>query len=1759
MIVFLKAVVKKQVWIAGYTNKAGTYVRPHQTTVNADPSHDDAKVAAGQGKEYEKKAHAHLSKQEGHNDLPIEQQSNHILHLATAMQKEASATSDINTLKNKIIAGKKPTPGEWKSLLSATDEKRQDIVDQIKAAGKFDFYSDLAAEHAKKQGDQKDSGKEEKPDPVKKPLNKKVTVTKESDKKSEHELNKDQAKTEDEDPVKKESPRHAAALSEMASLPDGNYKKQAHSELSAYPEWDSWGDKEKHDKVMALYKQKQNAANATSNITKFKKTVKAGGIPTTAQMSAVMALPDDKRGELLSQMAEDVGGTDKLKEILAQADKKAKAQGVTYGKAEASPVESEKKDDEGPNEGDTKEGADGTLIFKDGRWHKQKESLDDILSQSTKVAEAAQDEKDAADWKPSIDEVMALMSLPKPQQKAKLTEFADKMGGVDKLSAVLADYGKQASAAAEKPVKEKAPKKEPEPAKDYKDGDALDNSELAKIPPGTVIQLYSEGKPWKQALVGRNSVWLSKSKGEGYYKEPLSLGNLSSFYYGGYSDDKPMIVSIGNEEWMSEAQSSVINNLVSVKADKDKPANVYMLNSKLVVVGDASDPDSLFWVDDAGKFGAGFTAGQKKALADGKYKLIGDNSEAGKNPVPDQTDIESSTPGISEPKAAGDNAWEIKPFSHSKTGVQLHSVPVPVKLSADDYKLVAAMAKENNGYWSKYDKDGAVKGFLFKTDEDAQAFSAQAGEFMASKEGGDSGSEKVAKEESAKDAAGDIPTKVSNGLEYLAGSDGWVKQYTNLTQAHASAKKLQDKGYDVHVTAQHPFKIVIDGKPADSDKSSPLDNIGNVGSASGAEWIAASYIDGENNSPESVKLAVNALEKNGYSAIAKKITEKYSDQAPVGTSATFNAVDYKKIDGGWLNTKNEKEMPNDKDISAVLEILSGHKPAAEWFEGNDDESKQYMVDIVTENGVSKEDALKAIFPNGQDGPNEGDTKVVGGVTYVLKDGRWHKVGDDDKSGKSGSLAEALDAVPLPDLSNTTPGNIAAINNALNTLKQNVITDGHSAFTGVVKKSKAKGTLHFNIKGDYSTGAKGLKCKAYVDFDENGNPVPGNNSGEVSKALVNANNYIDALKAAHEEFSGKKPKKKSVKKSTPVAGSEPSTPEVISAGITKIDGWEKVGEQKGSNPGGAFKDKSGKQWYCKFPSNPDAVKNELLAAKFYQMMGVSVPNLKLVEKDGQLGIASKWVDDMKVGSASELAKADGTHDAFAIDAWLGNWDVVGLSNDNLMLDKDGKAVRIDVGGSLLYRAMGGEKGAAFGDEVTELKTLIDPSKNSQSASVFGDMSPEALKASAKKVAKIKPAQIRKMVEMFGPGDSEAKKALAEKLIARRQSILSQVEVRDPWVANKIDDENLNVNAEDLPEIHDFANWNGQGKGLSSSKYYNDLNHDTEQEIYDLAKKGNLKALKAYQYTEVDKNTGNVLGKKSIENHPSVHVQGFWSECVSSLDQLAHPSIESYDLPGVGGDVSEISDGAGFFKFGDSIDSVSAEKRFGFWMKLSHAIDIDDIVPPAVTHTIESIKSQGQSWYSKVSSITKHMISGIQGSGTYNNAFRDGKKTTYDGESTVKMTANAYADALEMPEGTEIYKWVNIPDAMQKMFNNAEKGLILQNPGSMCCSVHPENTQHFGPHRMKIRYAKGAKALNSFGSGSFKSEEEITTLPGARFVVLSVKKGNPKSGTGLDIELMMLPPAGGYLEALASEVSMIKSFLTVFFAKNGNKNEVDLCQK
>lgn len=218
---------------------------------------------------------------------------------------------------------------------------------------------------------------------------------------------------------------------------------------------------------------------------------------------------------------------------------------------------------------------------------------------------------------------------------------------------------------------------------------------------------------------------------------------------------------------------------------------------------------------------------------------------------------------------------------------------------------------------------------------------------------------------------------------------------------------------------------------------------------------------------------------------------------------------------------------------------------------------------------------------------------------------------------------------------------------------------------------------------------------------------------------------------------------------------------------------KVGGQAGSNAGGLYEDQDGQRWYIKTPAEEDQARNEVLAGKLYELAGgAPVAEVHITKLNGKLAIASKIEEVRQVGAA-QLANARGVAEGFAVDAWLANWDVVGLAYDNLQVRKDGSALRLDVGGSLDFRAQGKRKGPLFDVTVGELSTLRDPKFNPTAASVFGSLTDEQVLASMRRVAKVSDAAIREIVGRYGYGTAAERKAFASKLVARRKDIARQL--------------------------------------------------------------------------------------------------------------------------------------------------------------------------------------------------------------------------------------------------------------------------------------------------------------------------------------------------------------------------------------------------
>ena len=228
------------------------------------------------------------------------------------------------------------------------------------------------------------------------------------------------------------------------------------------------------------------------------------------------------------------------------------------------------------------------------------------------------------------------------------------------------------------------------------------------------------------------------------------------------------------------------------------------------------------------------------------------------------------------------------------------------------------------------------------------------------------------------------------------------------------------------------------------------------------------------------------------------------------------------------------------------------------------------------------------------------------------------------------------------------------------------------------------------------------------------------------------------------------------------------------GMLPLSSLHKVGHQLGSNPGGVYENAAGKRYYVKLAKSADHAKNEHLAARLYAMLGVPVLANRLVDTGGgKLGTATEWVEKQAYNQQDPHHVTEARKN-FAAHALLANWDAAGLDLDNQAM-VNGKMTTLDPGGSLIYRAQGGPKGAAFGNTVGEWDSLRDP-HNGPTTIPFRGMDAAEMKASAERIAKVPMGELRQLVMRHGPGSEADRSALADKLEARHADLMKRAGIK-----------------------------------------------------------------------------------------------------------------------------------------------------------------------------------------------------------------------------------------------------------------------------------------------------------------------------------------------------------------------------------------------
>lgn len=809
---------------------------------------------------------------------------------------------------------------------------------------------------------------------------------------------------------------------------------------------------------------------------------------------------------------------------------------------------------------------------------------------------------------------------------------------------------------------------------------------------------------------------------------------------------------------------------------------------------------------------------------------------------------------------------------------------------------------------------------------------------------------------------------------------------------------------------------------------------------------------------------------------------------------------------------------------------------------------------------------------GDDSPKDGDTKQgANGVTLVFKNGRWHKQGgsgdpildkwaSDLADGKQPSFSDAqhvqntyfdeddmdsiIDAIGsagidvMDELENDDGSPLDVLDyvtnlhqKALASLGENdEVADDDEDLDSVTVPDYAalsgNTTLVQKVAAQFLEESEGLLAYAklkgsaglakYVTVNPNGTITVDNQNGFKVNLMDYSDSFADMSQPKYARLNAMY---HFVKKLVDLA------PDTSATEIPSMSSWVQVGGQLGSNEGGRFRDENGVEWYCKFPKSEAIAKSEVLASNLYALAGVAGQDAKLVSKGGLLAVASRW-QSVNKASASVLAATEGTLDGFGADAWLANWDVVGIGNDNLQIGANGKAVRIDAGGALMYRAQGGKK--AFGDNVSELDSLRDGAINPHAAAVFGKMSKADITASIAKIVAIKNSDIKSMVEKHGPGSTAEKIALYETLVARKNDMLAKYPKAATPPKKRLDPTKLPVKEQYLPKAFDFNTMGAGGSPLSSKPSINAANNEAISLMRQVALAGNLTALKDFKFPVFNKNSGTHTGEYlPIDQHPSKHVIQYHEDLVDVLSEIADPPKPLVMTNMLSADtIEELNAAFPPKKFGTTVASVKSNEKLGFWLALGGITgDVSKLRPKKISdYSMKSI-SAGYQKFKEASKLALHFIERVQYNTTYNYLFRNGKKKDHEGNDLKDVAQAALEHSSTQPEGTSVYRWQHMTDSMVKKILLAADGTVFQANGPMCTSYDPYATQHFGTHRLVIRYAKGARGVDTFGSGGYVTEKEITTLPNARFVILSKNMVNNEKSAGgkrLELELLMLPP-------------------------------------
>ncbi|MCW7552521.1 SidE phosphodiesterase domain-containing protein [Endozoicomonas gorgoniicola] len=200
-------------------------------------------------------------------------------------------------------------------------------------------------------------------------------------------------------------------------------------------------------------------------------------------------------------------------------------------------------------------------------------------------------------------------------------------------------------------------------------------------------------------------------------------------------------------------------------------------------------------------------------------------------------------------------------------------------------------------------------------------------------------------------------------------------------------------------------------------------------------------------------------------------------------------------------------------------------------------------------------------------------------------------------------------------------------------------------------------------------------------------------------------------------------------------------------------------------------------------NPDSARNEVLMANLARELGLSVPETRLVRKEGRFFVVSSEVTGSPMtkelaqeADPAELAKL------YLVAAVTGNSNIIGADHDQTIMDENGQLIPLYWQEAGEFGSAGGEqrKAGTFCSTVFELDTLLNPghsrtestvpedsrAAHHNAATLFSQRLSEAdIKNAVRDLLSKDVTAIARLVETMGPDTAIDRQRLSRTLMFR----------------------------------------------------------------------------------------------------------------------------------------------------------------------------------------------------------------------------------------------------------------------------------------------------------------------------------------------------------------------------------------------------------